>query len=78
MSGAPYREPDAPAPPPPQTVEGALGQVLTAMHGLTDDQKERVLLAAAALYGLDVGHDDGEVVHLGNAERVAELVRGPR
>lgn len=76
-ASAPYREADPPAPLPPRTVEMALGDVLSALHGLSDDERENVLLAVASLYQLDIVHDDGTAyVSLDALSRIVESMKG--
>lgn len=81
---APYREADVPSPVPPNTAESALGAVLAALHGLDDDTRENVLLAAATLYQLRIDFVDSDAeqstgfVSVLDVERIAAAVRGER
>lgn len=74
MSDAAPRKPDA-----PNTVEAALGAVLGALHGLTNDQRENVLLAAGALYCLRVTFSNADApttLTMLDVERLMAATRG--
>lgn len=71
-----YREADVPPAPLAQTPENALGGVLAALHGLSSEERENVLLAAARLYDLRISFDDGNLIDIDDAERIAAIARG--